>query len=82
MIIGRNVTVYVSDMDRAVAFYVNQLGLKLANASGTTGPKSRLDRLSSSGCTRNPIKARRLAPAARCRLGSRSTSQSSKPFSV
>jgi catechol 2,3-dioxygenase-like lactoylglutathione lyase family enzyme len=29
MITGGNVTVYVSDMDRAVAFYVGTLGLKL-----------------------------------------------------
>ena len=29
MITGGNVTVYVSDMDRAVAFYVETLGLKL-----------------------------------------------------
>ena len=34
MITGGNVTVYVSDMDRAVAFYVNQLGLKLARRFG------------------------------------------------
>jgi catechol 2,3-dioxygenase-like lactoylglutathione lyase family enzyme len=31
MITAGNVTVYVSDMDRAVAFYVNQLGLKLSH---------------------------------------------------
>jgi catechol 2,3-dioxygenase-like lactoylglutathione lyase family enzyme len=30
MIAGGNVTVFVSDMDRAVAFYFNQLGLKLS----------------------------------------------------
>jgi catechol 2,3-dioxygenase-like lactoylglutathione lyase family enzyme len=34
MITGGNVTVYVSDMDRAVAFYVNQLGLKLSQRFG------------------------------------------------
>lgn len=34
MITGGNVTVYVSDMDRAVAFYVDQLGLKLAQRFG------------------------------------------------
>ena len=34
MITGGNVTVYVSDMDRAVAFYVNQLGLKLGQRFG------------------------------------------------
>jgi catechol 2,3-dioxygenase-like lactoylglutathione lyase family enzyme len=34
MITGGNVTVYVSDMDRAVAFYVNQLGLKLRQRWG------------------------------------------------
>src|SRR5262249_25063037 len=34
MITGGNVTVYVSDIDRAVAFYVNQLGLKLSQRFG------------------------------------------------
>ena len=34
MITGGNVTVYVSDMDQAVAFYVNQLGLKLGQRFG------------------------------------------------
>ena len=34
MITGGNATVYVSDMDRAVAFYVNQLGLKLGQRFG------------------------------------------------
>jgi predicted enzyme related to lactoylglutathione lyase len=34
MITAGNVTVYVSDMDRAVAFYVNQLGLKLGQRFG------------------------------------------------
>ena len=34
MITGGNATVYVSDMDRAVAFYVNLLGLKLGRRSG------------------------------------------------
>jgi catechol 2,3-dioxygenase-like lactoylglutathione lyase family enzyme len=34
MISGGNVTVYVSDMDRAVNFYVDQLGLKLAKRYG------------------------------------------------
>jgi catechol 2,3-dioxygenase-like lactoylglutathione lyase family enzyme len=34
MITGGNVTVYVSDMDRAVSFYVNQLGLKLGQRFG------------------------------------------------
>lgn len=34
MITGGNVTVYVSDMDRAVAFYVDQLGLKLGQRFG------------------------------------------------
>jgi catechol 2,3-dioxygenase-like lactoylglutathione lyase family enzyme len=34
MITAGNVTVYVSDMDRAVEFYVNQLGLKLGQRFG------------------------------------------------
>jgi catechol 2,3-dioxygenase-like lactoylglutathione lyase family enzyme len=34
MITGGNVTVYVSDMDRAVAFYVDQLGLTLGQRFG------------------------------------------------
>jgi catechol 2,3-dioxygenase-like lactoylglutathione lyase family enzyme len=34
MITGGNATVYVSDMDRAVDFYVNVLGLKLAQRFG------------------------------------------------
>jgi catechol 2,3-dioxygenase-like lactoylglutathione lyase family enzyme len=34
MITGGNATVYVSDMDRAVDFYVNLLGLKLAQRFG------------------------------------------------
>lgn len=34
MITGGNVTVYVSDMDCAVDFYVNVLGLKLAQRFG------------------------------------------------
>jgi predicted enzyme related to lactoylglutathione lyase len=34
MITAGNVTVYVSDMGRAVAFYVNQLGLKLGQRFG------------------------------------------------
>jgi len=34
MITGGNVTVYVSDMDRAVAFYVDLLGLKLGQRFG------------------------------------------------
>jgi catechol 2,3-dioxygenase-like lactoylglutathione lyase family enzyme len=34
MITGGNVTVFVSDMDRAVAFYVDQLGLTLAQRYG------------------------------------------------
>ena len=34
MITSGNVTVYVSDMDRAVSFYVNQLGLKLGQRFG------------------------------------------------
>jgi catechol 2,3-dioxygenase-like lactoylglutathione lyase family enzyme len=34
MITGGNVTVYVSDMDRAVDFYVKQLGLKLGQRFG------------------------------------------------
>jgi len=35
MITGGNVSVYVSDMDRAVDFYVNKLGLKLSQRLGT-----------------------------------------------
>jgi len=34
MFTGGNVTVYVSDMDRAVSFYVDQLGLKLGQRFG------------------------------------------------
>jgi catechol 2,3-dioxygenase-like lactoylglutathione lyase family enzyme len=34
MITGGNATVYVSDMDRAVDFYVNLLGLKLGQRFG------------------------------------------------
>jgi catechol 2,3-dioxygenase-like lactoylglutathione lyase family enzyme len=34
MITGGNVTVYVSDMDKAVSFYINQLGLKLGQRFG------------------------------------------------
>ncbi len=34
MITGGNATVYVSDMDRAVAFYVETLGLKLQQRAG------------------------------------------------
>ena len=34
MITGGNATVYVSDMDRAVSFYVNVLGLKLKQRFG------------------------------------------------
>ena len=34
MITGGNATVYVSDMDRAVDFYVNVLGLKLGQRFG------------------------------------------------
>jgi len=34
MITGGNATVYVSDMDRAVSFYVNVLGLKLGQRFG------------------------------------------------
>ena len=34
MITGGNATVFVSDMDRAVAFYVDILGLKLAQRFG------------------------------------------------
>ncbi len=34
MITGGNVTVYVSDMDQAVDFYVDRLGLKLAQRFG------------------------------------------------
>ncbi len=34
MIKGGNATIYVSDMGRAVAFYVNVLGLKLVNRFG------------------------------------------------
>jgi predicted enzyme related to lactoylglutathione lyase len=36
MIHGGNASVYVSDMDRAVAFYTNQVGLRLRNRVGTT----------------------------------------------
>src|SRR2546430_16424819 len=35
MITGGNATVYVSDMDRAVSFYVNVLGLKLKQRFGS-----------------------------------------------
>lgn len=34
MITGGNVTVYLSDMDRAIAFYAQQLGLKLVQRFG------------------------------------------------
>jgi catechol 2,3-dioxygenase-like lactoylglutathione lyase family enzyme len=34
MITGGNATVYVTDMDRAVDFYVNKLGLKLGQRYG------------------------------------------------
>jgi predicted enzyme related to lactoylglutathione lyase len=34
MFTGGNATVYISDMDRAVSFYVNQLGLKLNRRFG------------------------------------------------
>ncbi len=34
MIHGGNATIYVSDMDRAVAFYTNSLGLKLQFRAG------------------------------------------------
>lgn len=37
MISGGNATVYVSDMDAAVRFYSEILGLKLTNLSATTG---------------------------------------------
>ena len=36
MIDGGTVSVYVSDMDRAVAFYTDAIGLKLRNRVGTT----------------------------------------------
>lgn len=34
MITGGNATIYVSDMDRAVRFYTDTLGLKLQNRAG------------------------------------------------
>lgn len=36
MINGGTVSVYVSDMDRAVAFYTDTIGLRLRNRVGTT----------------------------------------------
>ena len=36
MINGGNASVYVTDMDRAVAFYTDSVGLKLKNRVGTT----------------------------------------------
>ena len=41
MISGGNATIYVSNMDTAVRFYTEVLGLKLTNRLVTTGPLCR-----------------------------------------
>jgi catechol 2,3-dioxygenase-like lactoylglutathione lyase family enzyme len=69
MITGGNVTVYVSDMDRAVDFYIKQLGLKVGQRFGNHWAEIRVGARSSSGRTRNPARGRRLARAVRCRSG-------------
>jgi catechol 2,3-dioxygenase-like lactoylglutathione lyase family enzyme len=37
MISGGNATIYVSDLESALGFYIDKLGLKLVHRSGSTG---------------------------------------------
>jgi len=51
MFSGGNVTVYVSNMDRAVRFYSERSGANSPIASATTGLRSKQERDSPSGST-------------------------------
>ena len=68
MISGGNATIYVSNMDAAVRFYTEVLGLKLTNRFGNHWATVQAAPLSSSACIRRRRNTRGQAQTARCRL--------------
>jgi catechol 2,3-dioxygenase-like lactoylglutathione lyase family enzyme len=65
MVSGGNATVFVSNMDAAVLFYAETLGLKLTNRSATTGQRSKLAPGSLLACIRPPQSTRAPEPRGR-----------------